>query len=190
MMSVALNDAISLRTGGELVSARHQAIVAAQLLRRLVKSLISFCDSVSVHAPKMGRVPVVEPLNSEFFRGNTAQRAASWSAIVHYVLFSGRAQFFHKLRILSGTMGELDREFSDVASELSGGISVSPTSCWLLLDSLHYDVSTCMRETEIVLKSFLRALPTDQVTSFAFDLDVAPRPEHLRASPSFSRASA
>ena len=39
------------------------------------------------------------------------------------------------------------------------------------LDSLHYDFSTCLRETEVVLKSFLCALPDDELAAFPTDLE-------------------
>jgi hypothetical protein len=56
------------------------------------------------------------------------------------------------------------------------------------MERLHYDVNTCLRETQVMLKSFLRALPSQQLDSFEERLR-APRP----ASPSrlqlrFSRA--
>ena len=43
-----------------------------------------------------------------FFRGSTAQTAASWNGIIHHVLFGDRSRFFHKLRILSDTLRRLD----------------------------------------------------------------------------------
>ena len=37
----------------------------------------------------MREAPAVEPLNAEFFRGNTAQTAADWNALLHHVVFGG-----------------------------------------------------------------------------------------------------
>ena len=34
------------------------------------------------------------------------------------------------------------------------------------MDAAHYDLNTCLRETIVLLKSFLRALPEDQVGGF------------------------
>jgi hypothetical protein len=173
MMSVALNDALTLRARGELVCACEQVSVAADLLAQLASILIASCDALAQRGKHVGNLPVVEPLKIEFFRGDTAQGAASWNGLLHHVLFGGRSRFFHKLRILSGTVEQLGREFDRAAEEISMGMSVQPGNAWEAVDSLHYDLNTCLRETEVVLKSFLRALPADQIPALAGDLTAA-----------------
>jgi hypothetical protein len=190
MMSVALDEALSLRASGELVCARQQVSIASGLLGRLTPSLISLCDTLSARGRQVAKFPVVEPMNAEFFRGNTGQSAASWNGILHHVLFSSRSRFFHKLRILSQTLTLLEGEFEEAASEISKGLSVQPGDCWQRLDTLHYDFNTCLRESEVVLKSFLRMLPEDQLPALARDLDAPPLPKQLRVKPRLSRASA
>jgi hypothetical protein len=190
MMSVALDDALTLRARGELVCARQQVSVAADLLERLALSLVSFCNSVSVRGRRIVDLPVVEPLNVEFFRGDTAQSAASWNGIVHHILFYGRSRFFRKLRILSATLVQVEREFLEQAQDVSRGLAVDPGDCWKKLEYLHYDFNTCLRETEVMLKSFLRTLPVDQVVDFASDLDAPPKPKQIGLKPRLSRAPA
>ena len=190
MMSVALDEALSLRASGELVCARQQVSIASGLLGRLTPSLISLCDTLSARGQHVAKFPAVEPMNAEFFRGNTGQSAASWNGILHHVLFSSRSRFFHKLRILSQTLTLLEGEFEEAASEISKGLSVQPGDCWQRLDTLHYDFNTCLRESEVVLKSFLRMLPEDQLPALARELDAPPSPKHLRVKPRLSRASA
>ncbi|MGC1289649.1 MAG: hypothetical protein WA855_00080, partial [Candidatus Acidiferrales bacterium] len=41
------------------------------------------------------------------------------------------------------------------------------------LDELHYDVNTCLRETVVVLKSFILALPPKNLPLFEDDLSTA-----------------
>jgi hypothetical protein len=190
MMSVALDEALSLRASGELVCARQQVSIAAGLLGRFAPSLISLCDTLSASGRQVAKFPVVEPMNAEFFRGNTGKSAASWNGILHHVLFSSRSRFFHKLRILSQTLTLLEGEFEEAASEISKGLSVQPGDCWQRLDTLHYDFNTCLRESEVVLKSFLRMLPEDQLPALARELDAPPSPKQLRVKPRLSRASA
>jgi hypothetical protein len=190
MMSVALDDALSLRARGELVCARQQVSMAADLLGRLAASLIAFCATLSARGRRIADLPVVEPLNTKFFRGNTAQSAASWNGILHHVLLRGRPRFFHKLRILSDTLEQLEREFQETAGDISKGLSIQPGDSWTKLDHLHYDFNTCLRETEVLLKSFLRSLPADQLPSLASELDAPPAPKRLRVKPRLSRASA
>ena len=190
MMSVALDQALSLRASGELVCARQQVSVASDLLGRLAPSLIFLCDSLSLRAQRLSKLPVVEPLNAGFFRGNTGQSAASWNGILHHVLFSVRSRFFHKVRILSHALEQLEREFAEGADEISRGISVHPGDCWQRLDNLHYDFNTCLREAEVVLKSFLRVLPDDQLPALAGELDAPVAPKRVRVKPRLSGASA
>ena len=47
MMSVALDEAFSLRSSGELVCARQQVSIAAGLLGRLTPSLIALCETLA-----------------------------------------------------------------------------------------------------------------------------------------------
>jgi len=190
MMSVALDEALSLRARGELVCARQQVAVVADLQGRLSASLISFCDTLGVRGQRVPDLPVVEPLNTEFFRGDSAQSAASWNGILHHVLFSDRSRFFHKIRILSETLDQLEREFQEAAGDISKGLSVQPTNCWKTLDYVHYDFSTCLRESEILLKAFLRALPEEQLPVLAGELDAPPKPRRVRGKPRLSRAPA
>ena len=190
MLSVALDESLSLRARGELVCSRQQISVTADLLRRLVSSLTSCCLAVDLRAQRIARLPAVEPLKMGFFRGNTAQTAASWNGIVHHVLFGDRSRFFHKLRILADTMRRLDGEFGNAASEICAGLSITASASLGALDSLHYDFSTCLRETEVVLKSFLRALPDDDVAAFSADLEAPVTVRKQRSPHWLSRASA
>ena len=41
-----------------------------------------------------------------------------------------------------------------------------PESHWASLDALHFDLNTCLRETIVVLKSFLCHLPAEQAEQF------------------------
>jgi hypothetical protein len=190
MMSVALDEALSLRASGELVCARQQVSIAAGLLGRLAPSLISLCDTLSGRGQYVAKFPVVEPMNAEFFRGDTGQSAASWNGILHHVLFSARSRFFHKLRILSHTLSLLEGEFEEAASDISKGMCVQPDDSWQRLDNIHYDFNTCLRESEVVLKAFLRMLPEDQLPALARELDAPPLPKAVRVKARLSGASA
>ena len=194
MMSVALDGALSLRARGELVCARQQVFISADLLVRLAATLVVACGAVSNRGRRLSNLPLVAPLNTEFFRGETAQNAAYWNELLHHVLFAERSRFFQKLRILSDTVERVVREFDETAQDLSQGLAVQPANCWNELDCLHYDFNTCLCESEIILKSFLRALPTEQLAAFASELDSLPGEDRvrrrLRERPQMSRATA
>jgi hypothetical protein len=181
MMSVSLDDAISVRARGELVCARQYVSVSADLLAQLAAELIRACRSVSDRGRHLGNVPRVQPLQTAFFRGETAQAAASWNDFLHHVLFAERSRFFQKLKILSETLESLIHQYDAAAEEVVAGLSVRPGNSWDALECLHYDFTTCLRESEVLLKSFLRALPAEQVAAFATDLSATPSVARLRA---------
>lgn len=174
MMSVTLDDALSLRSQGELACARQQVSMASDLLGQLAAALTSLCGTLLVRGRMVTELPAVEPLKANFFRGDRAQSAASWNSILHWLSFRGRSRFFHKLRILSDTVQELELEFQETAGDISKGLDTRPGNSWETLDYIHYDFSTCLRETEVLLKSFLRSLPEEQLLALARDLDATP----------------
>jgi hypothetical protein len=166
MMSVSLDNSLALRLRGDLVCAREQVGVTAELFDRIATSLISFCQVVDRHSRLLPNCPPVEPLNSEFFRGNISLQAAWWNNLLHRVLFGERFRFHHKVRILSETLTLLHREFRRVTAIIADGIRPEPGGVWDTLDCIHYDFNTCLRENEIILKSFLRALPAEHLDAF------------------------
>lgn len=184
MLSVSLDDAISVRARGELVCARQYVSVSADLLAQLAAELVGACRSLSCRGRHLNNVPRVAPLQTKFFRGETAQAAASWNDFLHHVLFADRSRYFQKLRILAETLQTLIREYDAAAEDVVAGLSVRPGASWDALECLHYDFATCLRESEVLLKSFLRALPSEQVTAFAAELSDAPPVERLRAKSS------
>ena len=189
MMSVSLDDALSLRARGELVCARQQVSVSADLLARLAASLVGACGVLSDRGRHISNVPNVAPLNTDIFRGETAQTAASWNEFLHHILFASRSRYFQKLRILSETLQNLTREYNDACEDVAAGISVQPGDSWDKLECLHYDFTTCLREAEVLVKSFLRSLPGEQLQAFAAELDAVPVPEKRTASAPRARIS-
>ncbi len=166
MLSVTLDEAFSLREKGALVHAREQAAVCADLFDRLAGYLLGTLRALEDHGRHFGTLPNVAALNPKFFRGTTAQHISRRSGLLHRVLFSSRSRFFFKLRALVETVEHLREQFRDAAQELADGASVHPGADWLRLDILHYDLNTCLREIIVVLKSFLCALPGEEVQPF------------------------
>jgi len=190
MMSVSLDEALEQRARGELVRAQQQVAITSDLLLRLARILTDSCTVVSERAKHLGSLPLVQPLNTNFFRGDTGQSAASWNTVLHNVLLGERSRFFHKLRILSTTLENLGTEFEQVAGGIAGGLCTEPAACWSQLDALHYDVNTCLREAEIIFKSFLHALPADQLAALDVELNPSPATPKPRLLLRLTRVSA
>jgi hypothetical protein len=189
MTSVSLDDALTLRARGELVRARQQVSISADLLTGLADSLVGACGVLSDRGRHISNVPNVAPLNPANFRGETAQTAASWNEFLHRVLFARRSRYFQKLRILSETLQKLTGEYNAAAEDVAAGISVQPGDSWDKLECTHYDFTTCLREAEVLVKSFLRALPGEQLNAFASAMDALPAPERRTTAPTPARVS-
>jgi hypothetical protein len=190
MMSVSLDEALAQRARGELVCAQQQVAITSELLLRLACMLIGGCSALTERGKRVVNLPIVRPLHTAFFRGDTGQSAASWNNLLHNVLLGERSRFFHKLRILSNTVEQLGSEFEQAAHDIAGGLCVQPAACWEHLDYLHYDLNTCLRESEVILKSFLHALPADQLSVFDAELSRPPAAPKFRPLPRSTRVSA
>lgn len=187
MLSIALDEAFSLRDQGTLIHARDQVGVSADLFHRLAMSLLTALRALEEHGRHFGTLPSVGSLNPDFFRGDTAQRIARKNSLMSKVLFPIRAKFFHKLRDLGEAIEELDGEFRSASDEIATGASVYPAAHWQALEILHYDLNTCLRETTVLLKSFLCALPNEEVQPFRQKLQASSQLSPQRARAPFAR---
>ena len=190
MMSVSLDNSIALRTRGEIVCAREQVEVTVQLFDPIASSLISYCEIVGRYSRFLPSFPAVQPLKSEFFRGDIGQNAASWNNLLHRLVFGDRSRFHHKIRILSETLTQLDREFKMKAEAICTCGLPEPAGAWDILDCIHYDFNTCLRESEVLLKSFLRVLPAQHLSAFGSSMDAQLSRKPLQMQPRLFGASA
>jgi hypothetical protein len=166
MLSVALNDAIALRSSGTLVRAREQAAFAAQLAVRLSDALLPTIAALKQRGRTGDLLPPVEPLRYDHFRGETAREAASWNLVLHWLVPGRRSRFAVKTRKLEETVAQVTRQFHEAATEIADGICVEPEAGWKTLEILHYDLNTSMRETLVVLKSYLLAASGEGFAAF------------------------
>jgi hypothetical protein len=72
------------------------------------------------------------------------------------------ARFSRKIRALLQIVTELQHETRNIARTEAGQIAIS----WNRLEEFHYDLNTCLRETLVVLKSFLCVLPAQELAPF------------------------
>ena len=192
MFSVVLNEAFELRALGSLVGAQESVAVAAELLHRMTGALRGTLRTLEEMGRHLSNLPEVLSLDAANFRGAHARRLSDWNGLLHRVLLNSRSRFFHKVSVLDDLVELLAREFRDVALEISEGASVRPAAKWATLETLHYDLNTCLQETIVLLKSFLLILPGEQVQSFTRHLAEAveqgTRPRQVPSRPRlFSR---
>ncbi len=174
MFSIAVNESFALRRAGSLVRAREQVGTTAGVMRRFIDQLSHLLDALTEQSRCSSYFPRVAPLNPAFFRWPIARRQASWESAIDLVLPTRSLRFRRKLSVLLRSVNHLSSEFHHAAREISEGSSVHPESHWEALDSLHYDLNTCLRETIVVLKSFLLGLSPDELDAFCRRLGGAP----------------
>ena len=166
MLSVSLDEAIELHQVGEPAKSRQAVGVSSGLCTLLTQMLGGLLRSLSEHAKHYGTVPNAAPLDPANFQGPRGQRSARMYNLLNHVLLSKRLQFLHKVSTLEEMVEDLGKDYRNAADELSEGLSLNPGKMWDEVDTGHFDLNTCLREAIVVFKSFMVALPEDQLGTF------------------------
>jgi len=175
ILSISLDEALSLCKDGQFDSAKERATVIAGLFDRLAVRVCHVIHTIKDHGIHFGTLPNVQPLSPSNFRGATAQRISLMDSLLAKVLFRERTRFFHKLQSLGEIVDDLQKEARAILGDISEGPSQFPDRTWQFLEVLGYDLNTCMGETTILLKSFFCALPAEELHTFREKLvNVAP----------------
>ena len=176
MFSVNLDEAIGLRRNGRLVKAHQALSVTPALCKRLADPLLHLLRAMLSHAKHFRIAPSLSPLDPENFQQAKSRRAANFNGICSRIFLSQRSQFLHKISTLLELVENLNDACSNATEELNDPSSVRPEREWDLLDASHYDLNTCLRETIVLLKCFLLALPEEQLVDFNVALHGSPIP--------------
>ena len=166
ILSISLDEALSLCKGGQFDSAKERAIVIVGLFDRLAVRVGQVIRAIKDHGSHFGTLPNVKPLSPSNFRGVAAQRVALMNTLLARVLFRERTRFFHKLNSLGEIIDDLQIEARAILAGISEEASEVPDRAFQLLEVLGYDLNTCMGETTIILKSFFCALPPEELETF------------------------
>jgi hypothetical protein len=166
MFSVSLNEAIELRREGSLFKSLTAIGISSELCNLFTAPLAGLLCALSQHAKHYGTIPNAAPLDPANYLGRRGQRSARISGLLNRVLFSHRLQFLHKVSTLEEMVEDVGKDFRNAADELATGLSINPGRRWDEVDVGHYDLTTCLSETVVLLKSFLIALPDGQLAAF------------------------
>lgn len=167
MFSINLDEALGLRRVGRLDKAYMALSVTPALCKRLARQIQILLRALLAHAKHFRTTPNINPLNPDNFLQGISRRAAHFNRLCSRLLLSQRSQFLHKTSTLLELMEDLNKAFSAAAGELNDSLSLQPERVWEVLDSAHFDINTCLRETIVLLKSFLHALPEEQLADFS-----------------------
>src|SRR5262249_4491379 len=140
---------------------------------RFAHSLELVLHGIHRHAKRFALVPNAVPLGPENFMGARGQRTARLTTLLSHVLLTQRSRFIHKVVTLKEMVNNLDKDFCETVDDLIGGLHSDHNSrLWDTLDHCHFDLNTCLRETFILLKSFLMVLPEEQIAAFEEELQL------------------
>jgi hypothetical protein len=167
MLSVSLNEAIALRNHGAQSKSYQVVLITPPLCERLTGSLEGMLWSLGEHVTRYGVIPSVEPLDAANFHRQRGQRSARKSSLLSTVLLSKRAQYLNKVGTLREMVGYMSADFCHAAEQLlcTRGTS-KPAILWAAMDEGQFDLNSCLRESMILLKCFLRVLPNHQLHAF------------------------
>lgn len=182
ILNITLDEALCHCESGELERAREYCDVFLDLFDRLAQDLGLVVRTIKDHGSHFGTLPHVSSLSSSNFRGGTAQRISTMSALLAKAVFSSRTRFFHKLNSLEEIIKDLQRETRSIVVKVDQGTPSFTQKAWRELEIRGYDLNTCLGETTVVLKSFFCALPPEELEPFRQRL-VAQVPALLLADP-------
>lgn len=166
ILSVSLNEAIELRKRGSSSKACEAVYVCRGICLRFSHTLEMVLAGLHRHTKLFPLVPNAAPLDAANFHGAKSQRTAKFTGLLNKVLLSQRSQFIHKAATLKELVIDLRDEFCRAVDDLVSGIFYRTETFWAALDQCHFDLNTCLREALVLLKSFLMALPDEQISSF------------------------
>ena len=166
MFSVNLDEALGMRRSGRLHKSFQLLVVSPALCERLSRPLIAALRAMHRHARHFGVTPHLAPLDPQNFQGAYSQRVARYNSLFGKVLLTRKSQFVTKIETLAELTEELSTGFQVAAEELTATDPQQPDHNWEVLDAAHYDLNTCLRETVVLLKCFLLALPEPQLSQF------------------------
>jgi hypothetical protein len=182
ILNVVLNESLEQGVQWQWALAAEQAAVFTGLFNRLSARLLAVIHTVEKHSSHFGTLPNVTPLIPANFRGATAQRISRTSNLLSRVVFRARTRFFHKLQALGEIIEDVQEEVRATVEEFAHEVPSFPLSGWQELEVLSYDLSTCIGETTVVLKSFLCVLPEKELETFRHQLS-SYDPAPLRLDP-------
>ena len=174
IFSVNLDEALGFRRCGQLNKAYQALSIAPTLCRRHGGQVQVLLRAMLSHAKHFRTTPSINPLDPQNFRLPKSRRAANFNSLCGRIVLSRRSQFLHKLSTLLDLVEGLEKMFLEAVSDLKDSSSLEPEREWGTLDTVHYDMNSCLRESVVILKCFFHALPDEQLSEFTAALERQP----------------
>jgi hypothetical protein len=120
VLSVALDEALTLCNQGHLTRDKERAIAVIALFDHLATRLRLVISAIKEHGIRFGTLPNLKPLSPSNFRGSTAQRISLMDNLLARVVFEDRRRLFHKLYSLEQIIDQLQLESRRAVEGISG----------------------------------------------------------------------
>lgn len=172
LLSVSLNKAIDLRKGGSWTESQRLLTAIPVLCDQFAKHLQDVLSSMEQHTKLYKVIPNAAPLEPANFRGPFERRAAGRARLFSKFLLPRRARFLRKVKTLREMVSHISRDLCSAANAITGGTNADPSFHWEAMNTNHYDLNTCFRETTILLKCFLHAMPERQLIRFRQSVEI------------------
>jgi hypothetical protein len=167
MFAVSLNEAVTLYRDGSVALSFEQATLTAALCLRFSSTLDNVLRSLSEHFDAHGTNPSVASLKPADYHSQHGLRAALASSLWSVAVFSQHKKFVNKVEALRAMVKHIGNDVCTSADLLgSRGATIDQAPQWLTITEGYWDLNTCLRETLVSLKCFLRVLPDDQLSAF------------------------
>lgn len=168
--SVSLNEAIGLRSRRGGLAVCDTVAISSELCSRFSLRVNSVLHGMRQRGRHFGILPNFTPLDPSNFRTERGQRAARSCNLLGKVLLSERSQFLNKIVTLENVIDGLETDYTAAVGHSGRAETASVGDLWAVLENCHYDLNTCLQETIVLLKSFLFALPEDQLDALDFTI--------------------
>jgi hypothetical protein len=167
MFGVSLNEAVTLYRDGLLALSFEEAVLVSDLCRRFCQNLDNILRSLGEHSQAYGTAPSVESLKPSEYKSQYGLHSAVASSLWNLAVHSQPRRFLNKLRTLGAMANHIGKDVC-ASGELLGshGATIVPEPHWLTMTEGYWDLNTCLRESVVALKCFLRVLPDDQLSEF------------------------
>jgi len=173
ILSVTLDDAIRLYNHGSEFQALQDISLVPALCGRLTLYLECMLGSLEAWVSDDTLIPNVVPLDPANFLRRHDKYLARKCCLLSRILLTQRSGFLFKSNVLREMVCYLGKDFCALAEILLAGTArAACPKLWSGLDTGHFDLNTCLRETLIMLRCFLRVLPEIQVLGFQNNLAV------------------
>lgn len=171
MLGVSLNEAVMLYRSGSLALSFEGVILASGLCRRFSETLDNVLRSLTEHSEANGIVPSVASLKPADYHTHCGLNSALANSLRNLTDVSQHKRFLNKLKALRAMVKRIGDDVCASADILgSHGATVVREPHWLVMTEGYWDLNTCLRESLVSLKCFLRVLPEEQLSGFRDDV--------------------